>query len=345
MPSSYLYRLQLHPGEPVSLVRHRKPTFLDLPREIRDEIYHHSLCCAGPEPITLYQSSQDLCTKTDAPSPLAGLATSLFYANRTVSREALETFYSSNTFVISEPQKNWARLWTFLWTIGAVNRSHLRSLAIRAPYSEVAYELPDGTLYQYAYDPNEPKKGSYCQILSPDVRLPPRLDGAGTAATTATPEPGHPTSTAAAAREREVEVFEPATRAVFRILGAGAAAAGRGDGVVVEHKVKLVLWPEFCNSPGCNAICQYWTDTLTTCAPETLQRFVEEEAGGRVDLVWATLCDKQAFLDRRAHLEEARWRVLGLDEKPWPSRDWSSAGLIRVTLRWLGGPGAVGGGG
>jgi len=66
--------------------------------------------------------------RIDAKDPILDqLTLSLIYCNRTIAREAAETFYQFNVFRFAGDEI-WDPLYRFFSTIGEENRGHLRSL-------------------------------------------------------------------------------------------------------------------------------------------------------------------------------------------------------------------------
>jgi hypothetical protein len=85
---------------------------LDLPPEVRHEIYRH-LFCHTPSPITL--GVQDFFSKWTSFSPFDELRepvfyTALFRANKPISRDALQFAYSSNSFRFDKDIETFCKL-------------------------------------------------------------------------------------------------------------------------------------------------------------------------------------------------------------------------------------------
>ena len=321
--ASDLFRLRLRSGEQVSLVRYPKTNFLDLPRELRDQIYRYSLSTGRP--ITICKAPGDDDTddsdaddgdteygNTDGsraddievpltllePTTLSTtLATGLFYTNRIVSCEARIAFYTYNTFQVSSGSpKKWSRLWTFLRGIGDQNRSCIRALIVRFPYCEHAFLDPDGSLFQIVHEGINGEMRTYYQVCPPEVRTPLDL-------TTVSRNFLPPMS--------NVELLEPAARACFRKLGS------------TGPRVKIVLEPLARELPGIGLLTDSEIKTLeregkhehtlpveSLYVPEALENWAREETAGRVSVVWETICSSQAFVDRKTQIEEIGWEIL-----------------------------------
>jgi len=82
------------------------PSFLTLPAELRNKIYHH--ICHRPSPIRLY-FYQD--PKSNTPKPVVPYAsnttipTAFFLTCRQINAEASSVFYSTNTFLLNRTSK------------------------------------------------------------------------------------------------------------------------------------------------------------------------------------------------------------------------------------------------
>ena len=225
-------RLCLPAEEPVPYPVHSsKKTFLDLPPEIRDEIYYHGLRASLK--VIPYRTKGDVWPEDWEEPPdlvikpqLAALATGLFWSNRQVAREARRVFYSYNTFERphAQPGQNWTKLRDFLSEIGDTNRGHIRTLVVYPTHSDYAYEASDGTLYREVADF---ENGICHKVPVPGARPPPDV---------VSPPPRWPGRW----HDTRVEVLEPATRACFRLLGA------KGPKVTMVLKIARLYFPACC---------------------------------------------------------------------------------------------------
>ena len=159
MPQS-VCRISWRKGLPLGICVSPRVGFLDLPRELRDKIYHYSLVVS--EPITVWSGTHeedDDILRSDSPrsvtrrsrttvdthSPiLHHLALSLLYCNRQVCYEALAILYLYNTFRFTG-DSNWNPLYAFLQMIGEENRRRLRSLEMQIPQPMHVWQHADGT--------------------------------------------------------------------------------------------------------------------------------------------------------------------------------------------------------
>ncbi|KAH8679652.1 hypothetical protein BGZ60DRAFT_524863 [Tricladium varicosporioides] len=99
--------------------------FLQLPREVRDQIYTYALTI--PEPIVLAASPLELpvfLTLDNFPSQQ--LVPNLCLANKKIQAEANEILYSKNTFHFPNPSD----LYRFEEDIGPINRTFIHSISI-----------------------------------------------------------------------------------------------------------------------------------------------------------------------------------------------------------------------
>jgi hypothetical protein len=103
-------RIRRRKGEPLSLVKYTAATFLDLPREVRDQIYH--IVLVSPDPITICSMHYNWTTRSkdgkattiesitlDPSHPILAPPTlAIMYCSRQMAVEARATFYNLNTF-------------------------------------------------------------------------------------------------------------------------------------------------------------------------------------------------------------------------------------------------------
>jgi hypothetical protein len=134
-------RIRWRRGEPLSLVKYPSVSFLDLPQEIRNQIYHHALVL--PDPITVCsmhykwtaRSKYGRCTliesiTLDPVHPiLAPPSLALMYCSPQVTVEAKATFYSLNTFRFAGHEA-WQPMYQWLSIIREGARAYLRNLMV-----------------------------------------------------------------------------------------------------------------------------------------------------------------------------------------------------------------------
>jgi hypothetical protein len=134
-------RIRWRRGEPLSLIKYTSVSFLDLPREIRNQIYYHVLFL--PDPITVCSMHYEYTTESrdgrhsliesitmDPIYPiLAPPMLALMYCNRQVAVEATASFYNLNTFRFAG-HDTWQPMYQWLSIIGAGARAQLRNLMV-----------------------------------------------------------------------------------------------------------------------------------------------------------------------------------------------------------------------
>ncbi|KAL5329457.1 hypothetical protein ACEPPN_002969 [Leptodophora sp. 'Broadleaf-Isolate-01'] len=134
-------RIRWHKGKPLGLIRYTAPTFLDLPRELRDRIYYHALVL--PDPITVCSMEYDwtpiskdgkislvetVTLDTSNPTNMPP-ALGMLSCNRQLVTEAVAIFYGFNTFRFTG-YETWQPMYEWLRMIGDKARAHLRNLTI-----------------------------------------------------------------------------------------------------------------------------------------------------------------------------------------------------------------------
>lgn len=182
------------------------PTFLTLPREIRNQIY--KLLLVSPSPIIVWSAKLeekwgiDYSTskpfrfhrfahdRTAIAASLKDLTPSLMRCNRTIDLEASTFFYGSNTFAF-EGDHDWLPIISWFDRIGLVNRSLLRHLTATVQQPSGAWQRADS---------------SRVRLHSRSRECFPR-----------NPSLAHPAG--AAVPEGEVENVNPALETIFSILG------------------------------------------------------------------------------------------------------------------------------
>jgi len=115
---------------------------MSLPREIRDNIYR--LALISPSPIIVWKGELVYESRLPLPgtwrrvidqsatkSSLSLIVTNLLFSTKTISREAADVFYHSNTFSFLG-HHNWDPVASWLQAIGALNRNLLINLEINA---------------------------------------------------------------------------------------------------------------------------------------------------------------------------------------------------------------------
>lgn len=142
-----------------------RTTFVSMPREIRDEIYHHALVSRTPIIVRkkdhVYHRAEGAVygefsweERKDAPAQsLVGLTPGLFHVSRTVSDEARDVFYARNTFKI-DGYYSAKEICDWLEAIGPYKRNLLSKLELDYAHYTVAWQFADGSRIPYSiHDP------------------------------------------------------------------------------------------------------------------------------------------------------------------------------------------------
>jgi hypothetical protein len=144
-------RIEYRKDEPFRLTIYPGPTFVSLPREIRDKIY--GLLLVVPEPITVYSkppsppSEEQLRGRSPKLPPLTF---GLIRVNKMISIEAAAVFYHHNVFKFGGSRHchlvdSWDFLYSFL-IIGDRNRACLCYLEAEISRPRAVAKDADGTI-------------------------------------------------------------------------------------------------------------------------------------------------------------------------------------------------------
>ena len=288
--TQYVCRIRWRKGEPLGLSVMLKTTFLDLPPEIRHEIYRYSLVAA--EPISIWQGLNTEGAETYYEPPrmrgrpvktigevTKDLGINLLYCCRLVSQEAAAVLYQFNVFEISG-LRTWSPPYMFLRMIGAINRSNLRSLSIQVSRPQQLWQFSDGVAVSCADWPH-----SKIVALNPEVE----------------------TTSDGSVKEGPVEdTSDPAIPALFRLL------AGEGQALTVRlHLPKFdipgvcLCFDEHSGEPG------YWG---TTELPDKIERY-RQDATSRGDkarpiqVLWSGFAKMEDFMSCEEAIQNQAWII------------------------------------
>ena len=306
--SKYICRISWRKHEPLGLSSMSRTTIFDLPREVRDEIYRLSLTAPGPIMVWNGWSSdqshtlEHRATKTQtfsvyrAVPELLGLAFNLLHCSRTISREAAEVFYCSNTFAFDGPA-DWSPLYLFLRMVGAHNRSHLTSLSIQ---TQVKWGLRDEHGVHVSTDratcDGLPNPWPFGRVVPVAVAVDPR------------PQPA----------DREVEYLNRlAIHACFRLLAEPGRALALHVGDCMWHAIPGV--PQAGDSPFSRSMD----------APNVVERLRQSCRGRRVEVLWTVTKRASTPPPDKGALEQAGWEV----QETRPCAAWPDSGMIEMILR------------
>lgn len=283
-------------GEPFRFHLHTHICFLDLPREIRDRIYHEAL--VAPIPLTvctlnmtpdhrpylamthredkLRSEFEETYLREPKEEVLDTLALNLFRTSMVISREAKEVFYRWNTFRFGGKEV-WNPLYGFLRRIDETSRGLLRNI-------EVEMQTPE----QLETDEHG------VRIITRCVNYPyQRVVSCG---------------------HRDVEDYEqgahfldPAIEACFRILGKR------------EAPLEMKLFLQWSYLPGVNT-----HGGENDCAPWYSMEIPDyiESARSRfatsVNVLWVGATSGRMFKEKRTEIEERGWNILETEEEEIP---------------------------
>ncbi|GAM85584.1 hypothetical protein ANO11243_035910 [Dothideomycetidae sp. 11243] len=123
--------------------------FFDLPREIRDQIYHDALISSLPIEVWKGRLSHDYRKLEDVPNAavvsVQHLCINLLKTCHIIADEATKIFYGKNTFAFCGPHDYQKEL-SWFEAIGQDNMRYLAHLIIEVRELETAWQCPDGTM-------------------------------------------------------------------------------------------------------------------------------------------------------------------------------------------------------
>jgi hypothetical protein len=238
-------RISWRKGEPLGLAIHPSLTFLDLPREVRNQIYYDTLVASRPITVSSVtiddpgrvqyttETKQKIVSQKytiEGRDPILDEITLslLRCQSPLVSSEATVTFYEMNTFHF-DGNEVWNPLYTFLKDIGDYNRDCLRkvSVAIADHYKKVyqdRYGVRISTHRSWVTALNPVHTSAYPPLSQPSSLVPrarPTLPPGHTP-----PIPDLPFARLIPRTEflsRPLQYFDPAMQACFRLLGLGVS--------------------------------------------------------------------------------------------------------------------------
>lgn len=285
-------RLRLRKGEPVSYYMHTFTTFLDLPRELRDQIYSKALISPSPitvcsmtvnnheqdslmgpdwfkddEGRTIHEDKYIIASKAAVQEELAF---GLLRASKTIASEAAIVLYSSNTFHFGGSQV-WNPCYGWLDLIGQENCSYLQRISLELVKPE--YLNSNNLGIQTFGRRRDFRRQKVVSCSQPTAKY-------------------------------TLDFVDPAIEACFRILGKHGAPL----------QLKLLLAPPFL--PGVNI----WVGNPQTYEPELwpwysldIPRNIEKyraEFASRVDVLWFGKGRKDMFFKHAEEIREKGWEVI-----------------------------------
>jgi hypothetical protein len=310
-------RITWRKGEPLGLAIYPSLSFLDLPREVRNQIYYEALVVSRPitvssvtvddpsyvqhTPETKQKTVSQKYTIEGRDSILDEITPSLLRCQSQVSSEATTTFYQLNTFYF-DGNEVWNPLYTFLKDIGDSNRDHLRNLSI-------AMAEPYKKIYQDRYGSRISAYRSRVSLLNPvhSSAYPPSPRPAAlfTRPRPMPPPPGHtqPYYSAFARLiprdeflSRPLQYIDPAIQACFRLLGSGRSGSPLTLVLVLRAGV-----------PGVDV--KLGLSVLPMALPNFIEG-VRQEFARSVRVLWNCVGRRDAVIKQTSSIQAKGWEVV-----------------------------------
>ena len=290
-------RISWRKGLPLGISVSPRVGFLNLPRELRDNVYRYSLI--NSDPITVWSGTrkdeddliystgkltQRFCTTVDTHCPILGdLALSLLLCNKQVSREALAILYLCNTFRFMG-DNNWNPLYVFLRMIGDENRGNLRGLEMQIPQPRHVWQHPDGTrtsMHDWRFC-EVIVQGAYAQSSSPPV----------------------------VGNVKRVDHLDPAIEACFRILGES------------RPPISLVLVLDRHYLPGVQVMddeqheyAYCFSLDMPLMIEKCRQHFTADHGAiSQVEVLWKGECVRDRFTKQTELIQDKGWMIVETKE-------------------------------
>jgi hypothetical protein len=307
-------RITWQKGEPLGLAVYPSVTFLDLPREVRDQIYYEALVVSRP--ITVSSMSVEFpvyakCTETKQKcisqeciiegrdQILEEITLGLLQCQKQVSSEASVTFYQLNTFYFGGNEV-WNPLYTFLKGIGDSKRHLLQSVSVNVdPYKQVYQDRYGAriTTHRRSFWLN-----SVHSFASPAPPHPPSLY------TRRPPMPPPPGTIRVLPRpfarlvprdefvSRPLQYFDPAIQACVRLLGSS------GSSLTLRLVLTARVVPGVNFEPGSSL-------GLSMALPDFIESLRNEFAMG-VTVLWNCSGRSDAVIKQIHSIQEKGWEIL-----------------------------------
>ena len=311
-------RIRRRKGLRLGLCISDKIGFLDLPVELRDNIYRFILIAS--EPITIRSYIMDERAEKKTATGHEALTMGLLRCNRQISYNAAAIFYQFNTFHFAgydmdmlrsmDPSRtdhsHWTGLYVFLQMIGPANRFHLQSLQIRFPKPQQVYQHADRTLTSMKNFQVMPRS-AYCAQLN-------------------SMEP---------AEEGLMDYVDPAIEACFRILG---TKSNRGASLTLTIMLDQYYLPGLELLEFEQLSDRYTFDLAVPIMIEKMRLDLtatpppppppDDDAAAAADcgvkVLWKGECAKEQFVDHMERIPDCGWVIL--DQKEGKIHDFHDDG-------------------
>lgn len=307
-------RLRHRKGESLGLTIYPSSTFTSLPAEIRNKIY--GLLLITTDPIVVYREHPIVPGGAYHPGPhgrqvgskVTGVTFGLLQVNKTITMEAAAVFYHNNVFYFGGSENYylvdpWDPLYSFLYTIGNRNRSHLRYVEAEISRPLGLFKDSDGTFSRLVTGSNWLRK-VYARDQHARI-YPPVHDQQYYGPT--------------------VDYVSPAIEAVFRILGSEGS------------KLQLSLQLEFANLPkttlDSGGQSRGWSWEVPDHIESMRKQFGVHSNGAevRVDVYWKVMFFKSEFESKTREIENDGWDLLKTQDTIGPIRDYAFGRVGRTT--------------
>lgn len=301
--SGQVCRIRWREGEPLGLHNYPPVGFLDLPREVRCQIYRYLV--VAPEPIRVWngtrrdtyknfdvqssykmvEQSLHLGVKNSDPL-LKALTLGLLYSCRKISSEAAAIFYQANAFAFGGTKgcDTWQPLCRFLSSIGERNRASLQELIVEV------------------YKPEQLVRDQYGTHSSDDVPWQFRKI--------------HYTGSSESQEEGPVEYISPAIEPCLALLGDNGAP------------VILLLLLEEHVLPGIDLLStgddelREKTMWRSLEVPELVEHSREEYAADRVRVMWHGFTNTTQLRSQRETIESKGWLIKKIERRCSKIKFW-----------------------
>lgn len=286
-------RLRYRIGEPLSLTIYPGPTFMSLPREIRNKIYR--LLLVASEPIVVYSTPVDPPAMEQLHTPrtylkVAHLTFGLLRVNKMISTEASAIFYRYNVFKFRGSQNyyeadSWDILYSFLFTVGERNRACLQYLEADISRPMAVAKDANGTISSL-FDGSFWMRKVYARDQYARIYPPVRNQYLG----------------------ESVDYISPAIEAVFRILGTKGS------------RLQLLLIMEFADFPEISIYesngLSGWSKEVPDYVEQMRKRFTSLSSGdgAKVEVLWKGTYFKSEFLPQIKRIENNGWEVIEIQD-------------------------------
>jgi hypothetical protein len=291
--------------------RRATPSFLTLPRELRDSIYEYALVSPSPliawagmplsEILKVLPAGMTRRKYFSHSLPVERLGPKLLLCNSTTSQEAALIFYSKNTFLFFRGFV-WDTVVGWLESIGPRNRQYLTKLNLLMERPQKVWQLRDGSRTQLVE--KNCLNHSPCYNIQENIRervYPPhRL-------LSCPPDPEF--------EEGVVDNISPAVEKAFQILGSDGAEAG------LKLTLNLILPEMMCGLvPGLDLgeddDCSFSMDL-----PNVMEKCREIHTDGKgkaVEVLWKCKVFEDFFIANQEVLKRKGWEIMEMaNEDRW----------------------------